>query len=67
MMELNSICNETTANITIILVFVISFLVFRYISKSKETRTHEQNQERLKEAEEYLNRHMMENEAFFLN
>jgi hypothetical protein len=66
MMKIEEICTSNSANVAIIVVFVISFLVFRYIASRKE-RPHEQNVERMKQAEEYLNRHLMDSEDFFLN
>jgi preprotein translocase subunit SecG len=62
----SNICNETITTVSLVIVFVLSFLIFRYIASRKEMSI-EQSQERINKAQEYLNRHLRENEDFFFN
>jgi hypothetical protein len=62
-----SLCqiNENVANVAIVVVFLLSFFVFKYIAKRSDKRTEEEKRERIKEAEEYFNRHLRETSEFF--
>ncbi len=63
----SSLCviNENTANIVVVFVFLLSFIIFKMISILKDGRTIEEKMERKKQAEEYFNTHLRENREFF--
>ncbi len=63
----SSLCqiNENIANIAIVIVFLISFFIFRYIANKSDKRTEEEKWERKKQGEEYFNKHMRETSEFF--
>jgi hypothetical protein len=62
-----SLCqiNENVANVAIVIVFLLSFFIFKYIANRSDKRTDEEKRERMKEAEEYFNKHMRETSEFF--
>jgi hypothetical protein len=63
----SSLCqiNENVANAAIVIVFLISFFIFRYIANKNDKITEEEKKERMKQAEEYFNRHLSETSEFF--
>jgi hypothetical protein len=65
-MKIEDVCNTNYTNVAVIVIFILSFLLFRYIAARKEP-PQERIIERMKQAEEYFNRHLIENEDFFLN
>jgi phosphotransferase system glucose/maltose/N-acetylglucosamine-specific IIC component len=63
----SSLCqiNENVSNATIVIVFIISFFIFRFIANKNDKRMEEEKQERIKQAEEYFNSHLAETSEFF--
>jgi hypothetical protein len=63
----HNICeiNENFAKVTTIIVFVLSFILFRYLSNRKDSITKQEKIERMKQAEEYFNKHLSEISEFF--
>ncbi len=59
--------DENIAKAAILVIFLLSFLFFRYTVNKNDIRTEEQKRERMKKAEEYCNKHLSETSEFFNN
>ena len=56
--------NEGQMNILMVMVFMMSFLLFRYFSNTK-SQTNEEIARKSRRVEKYLNKYKQENEDFF--
>jgi len=56
--------NEGQMNILMVMVFMMSFLLFRYFSNTK-SQTNEEITRKSRRVEKYLNKYKQENEDFF--
>jgi hypothetical protein len=62
-----AICNFDKENILIFFFFTLGYIIFSYINTPKNPLTEEQKNRNYRKSIKYLNRHQMQNEAFFYN
>lgn len=58
--------NENKMNTLVVIVFLFSFILFKVISHINDKTTDEQKSYKMKKAEKYFNKHLQENEEFFM-
>jgi hypothetical protein len=59
------LCPEVETNAVVVLVFLLSFLFFRYVFNAKSL-TPEEEARKKRKSEKYFNKYQKENEEFFM-
>ncbi len=62
----NLLCKLEQNNYTLIIFFMLGYLIFSLINKKTNTITEEEKARKYRKSIKYLNKHLKENEEFFM-